>query len=217
VKLRLWNMSARDNLNMYVFMLVLIVVGAVFGVLLASALTLDQQQELADQMDVYLSSIRHADQFNHAAAFWDSFIFYGKWLGLIWLLGVSVIGLPLVLVLDFLKGMLIGFAVALLVDQLAWKGVLFFLVSTALPNAIVVPALLIASVSASRFAFFLVRERLFRKKGQLLPPFLAHTAVTGLMLVVLLCAALYEAFVAPVLLSQVAPQVDAQATNVVRE
>ena len=217
MKLRLWNMSARDNLNLYVFMLVLIVVGAVFGVLLASALTLDQQQELADQMDIYLSSIRHADPFNHAAAFWDSFIFYGKWLGLIWLLGVSVIGLPIVLVLDFLKGMLIGFAVALLVDQFAWQGVLFFLASTALPNAIVVPALLIASVSASRFAFFLVRERLFRKKGQLLPPFLAHTAVTVLMLAVLLCAALYEAFVAPVLLSQVAPQADAQVTDVVRE
>lgn len=216
MKLRLWNMSARDNLNLYVFMLVLIVVGAVFGVLLASALTLEQQQELADQMSLYLSTIRHADQFNHASAFWDSFIFYGKWLGLIWLLGVSVIGMPIVLVLDFVKGMLIGFAVALLVQQLAWKGVLFFLASTALPNAIVVPALLIASVSATRFAFFIVRERLFRKKGQLLPPFLAHMAVTGLMLAVLLCAALYEAFVAPVLLSHVAPNVVAQATGAIR-
>jgi stage II sporulation protein M len=208
MKLRLWNMSLRENLNLYVFMGVLVVVGAVFGVMLASALTLDQQQELADQMGIYMSTVRHADQFNHSAAFWDSFLFYGKWLGLIWLLGLSVIGIPLVLVLNFLKGMLIGFTVALLIQQMAWKGVYFFLASTALQNAIVVPALMIASVSASRFAYFIVRERLFRRKGQLLPPFLAHTAVNGLMLVMLLCASLYEAFVAPHLLAQVTPAFD---------
>ncbi|MFD0670499.1 stage II sporulation protein M [Cohnella sp. GCM10027633] len=205
MKVRLWNMSARDNLNLYAFMFALVVVGAVFGVLLAGALTLDQQQELADQMGVYMSAVKDAGQFDGWEAFRDSFVFYGKWLGLIWLLGLSVIGLPLVLVLDFLKGMLIGFVVALLIQQLAWKGVLFFLASAAPQNAIVVPALMIASVSASRFASFIVRERLLRKKGQLLPPFLAHTAVTALMLVMLLCASLYEAFVAPKLLEHVTP------------
>lgn len=217
MKLQLWRLSARENMNLYVFMGVLIVVGAVFGVLLAGALTLDQQQELADQLGVYWKTVRETGQFDHAAAFWDSFLFYGKWLGLIWLLGVSVIGLPLVLVLDFLKGMLIGFAAALLVQQLAWKGVVLFLASTALQNAIVVPALMIASVSASRFAYFIVRERLFRRKGQLLPPFVAHTAVTALMLVVLLCAALYEAFVAPILLGHAAPVAESSIAGALRE
>lgn len=203
MKLRLWRLSARENMNLYVFMGVLIVVGAVFGALLAGALTLDQQQELADQLGVYWKTVRDTGQFDHASAFWDSFLFYGKWLGLIWLLGVSVIGVPLVLVIDFLKGLLIGFAAALLVEQSAWKGVLLFLASTALQNAIVVPALMIASVSASRFAYFIVRERLFQRKGRLLPPFVAHTAVTGLMLAVTLCVSLYEAFVAPQLLAHV--------------
>lgn len=205
MKLRLWNLSARDNLNLYVFLFALVVVGAVFGVMLASALTLEQQQELADQMGIYLSNIKDAEQFDRWGAFYDSFVFYGKWLGLIWLLGLSVIGMPVVLVLDFLKGMLLGFAAALLVQQLEWRGVLLFLASSAPQNTIVVPALLIASVSAARFAAYIVRERLLRKKGLLLPPFLAHTAVTALMLVILLGASLYESFVAPHLIERVAP------------
>ncbi|BBI33113.1 stage II sporulation protein M [Cohnella abietis] len=204
---RLWNLSARNNLNLYVFVGVLVIVGAIFGALLVNALTLDQQQELADEISVYMKAVKGTQHFSASTTFWDSFLFYGKWLLLIWFLGLSVIGLPFVLVLDFLKGVLIGFAVALLAQQLAWKGVFFFLAATAPQNAIIIPALMIASISAARFANFVVRERLFRRKGQLLPPFLAHTAVTGLMLVMLCIASLYEAFVSPIVLERVAPTV----------
>lgn len=202
---RLWNLSFRENLNLYVFMGVLIVVGAVFGVMLVNALTLEQQQELADHMGVYLAAAKDPAQLNRGTAFWDSFLFYGKWLGLIWLLGLSVIGLPFVLVLDFLKGVLIGFAAALLVQQMAWKGMLLFAASTIPLNVLVVPAIVIGSVSASRFAHFVVKERLFRRKGRLLPPFLAHTAVTGFSLLVLACAALLEAYGSPLLLERIVP------------
>lgn len=207
MNLRLWNLSARDNLNLYVFVGVLIIVGALFGVLLVNALTLEQQQELADEVGVYLTTVRDSNNLEASTAFWDSFLFYAKWIGLIWLLGLSVIGLPVVLALDFLKGVLIGFAVALLVRQLAWKGVFFFLASTAPQNALVIPALMIASVSASRFAYFVVKERLFRRKGQLLPPFLAHSAVSALMLLMLCCASLYEAFISPYVLERITPMI----------
>lgn len=206
---RMWNLSARENLNLYVFIGVLIIVGAIFGALLVNALTLEQQQELAGEIGLYLSSIKDTDQLVQAVTFWESFLFYSKWLLLIWLLGLSVIGLPVVLVLDFLKGVLIGFAVALLAQQLAWKGVFFFLVATAPQNALVIPALMIASVSAARFAYFVVKERLFKRKGQLMPSFLAHTAVSVLMLAMLCIASLYEAYLSPLLLERIAPTVTA--------
>ncbi|WP_268747770.1 stage II sporulation protein M [Cohnella kolymensis] len=87
------------------------------------------------------------------------------------------------------------------------EGVFFFLASTAPQNAIVIPAIMIASVSASRFAYFVVRERLFRRKGQLLPPFLAHTGVAALMLLMLCCASLYEAFISPYVLERITPMI----------
>lgn len=215
VNLKLWNLAARDNLNLYVFVGVLVAVGAIFGALLVNALTLEQQQELADEIGVYLTNVQDSQHFSHITTFWDSFWFYSKWLLLIWLLGLSVIGIPLVLVLDFLKGVLIGFAVALLTQQFAWKGVFFFLAATAPQNALVIPALLIASVSSARFAYFVARERLFRRKGQLLPPFLAHTAVTLLMLLMLGLASLYVAFLSPLLLERVTPTlISAENTTV---
>ncbi|MFC4302586.1 stage II sporulation protein M [Cohnella boryungensis] len=210
VNFRIWNLSTRQNLNLYVFLGVLVVVGAIFGTLLVNALTLEQQQELADELGVYMASMKDASEFSPGTAFRDSFLFYGKWLLLIWFLGLSVIGAPLVLLLDFLKGVLIGFAVALMAQQLAWKGVWFFLVAAAPQNAVVIPALMVASLSAARFAYFVVKERLFRRKGQLLPPFIAHTAVTLALLLLLSFVSLYEAFVSPALLQKIAPSVATQ-------
>lgn len=207
VNFRILNLSARENLNLYVFVGVLVVVGAIFGALLVNALTLEQQQELTDDIGLYMTTIKDAEQILQASTFWESFLFYSKWLLLIWLLGLSVIGLPVVLVLDFLKGVLVGFAVALLAQQLAWKGVFFFLVATAPQNALVIPALMIASVSAARFSFFVVRDRLFKRRGRLLPPFLAHTAVSILMLLMLCIASLYEAYLSPLLLERIAPMI----------
>jgi len=214
VSFRMWNLSARDNLNLYVFLGVLVLVGAIFGAMLVHALTLEQQQELADALGVYMAKIDSASKTTPSSAFWDSFLFYGKWLLLIWFLGLSVIGLPFVFVLDFLKGVLIGFAIAVLAQQFAWDGVLFFLLATAPRNALVLPALVIASLSSARFAYFVVRERLFRRKGQLLPPFLAHTAVTAAMLLVLCVASLYESFVSPKVLGAIAPSVSAQEISI---
>ncbi|WP_276351833.1 stage II sporulation protein M [Cohnella caldifontis] len=211
---RLWNLSARENLNLYLFVGVLLAVGAVFGVLLVHALTLEQRQELAQHLGVYLKSAKTPEDWNVAAAFRDSLLFYAKWLVLIWLLGVSVIGLPLVLILDFLKGVLIGFAVGLLVNEYAWQGVWFSLAAVAPQNALVIPALMIASVSSARFAYFVVKDRLFRRKGNLLPPFLAHTAAAALMMGMLALASLYEAYVSPLLLERAAPEAQAAVQSI---
>lgn len=205
----MWNVSTRENMNLYLFVGVLLVVGAVFGALLVRALTFEQQRDLAEHLGLYLNAARDPGALNPAETFRDSLIFYGKWLALIWLLGLSVIGLPLVFILDFLKGVLIGFSVGLLVHEFAWNGVLFSFAAVAPQNALVLPALMIASVSSARFAYFVVTERLFRRKGRLLPPFLAHTAVAALMMAMLLMASLYEAYVSPMLLERAAPRADA--------
>ncbi|WP_019006512.1 stage II sporulation protein M [Cohnella laeviribosi] len=216
MSVRPWSLSARDNLNLYVFIGVLMLTGAVFGALLVNALTFEQQQGLADELNAYLAKVGDPLSLQAGAAFWDRFGLYFKWLGLIWLLGLSVIGLPLVLALDFMKGMLIGFTVGSIVRQLEWKGVAVSLAAIAPQNAIVVPALMIASVSASRFAYYIVRERLFRKKGKLLPPFLQHTAVALTMLLLLGCAALYEAYLSPMLLERLTAIVPSGAESVPR-
>ncbi|NBD22657.1 stage II sporulation protein M [Paenibacillus glycinis] len=199
--------SVKDQLSLYVFVFVLFVVGVVFGALMINALTLGQQQDLSDDIGQFILHIQNGTTEQGGAAFMDRAWFQAKWLLLVWVLGLTVVGMPFVLALDFLKGVLVGFAIGMLVREFAWKGLLFALASVAPVNLIAVPAFLIASVSAVTFAVHVVKSRLFGRFGPLGRPLLSFTATAAFMLILLVGAALVESYLTPILLKWAVPLV----------
>ncbi|WP_274651723.1 stage II sporulation protein M [Paenibacillus humicola] len=195
----------RKELTLLIFVTVIFVVGLVFGALLVNALTMDQQRELAENVQLLAKRALADAPGAGGGDFAGRAAFYAKWLLLIWVLGVTVVGMPLVLALDFFKGVLVGFAVATLVNEHAWRGLLFSLASVAPQNLIVVPALLIASVSALSFSLYVIRSRLLNRYGTLSGPLAAHTSTALLMLLIATGAALVETYASPVLLKWAAP------------
>nr|WP_233168209.1 stage II sporulation protein M [Paenibacillus roseus] len=190
----------KDQLALYIFVGVLFIVGVVFGVVMAGALTLEQQQDLTGDVEHFVKLLNAGLGPDKTASFWDRAWFHTKWVLLIWLLGLTVIGTPLLLVLDFLKGALVGFSMGLLIGQHAWSGVLFWLIAVAPQNVLVVPALLIASVAGLSFAAHFVKVRLLQKNGSLARPLIAHTLTAVCMLAVLWAAAWFEAYVSPLIM-----------------
>ncbi|MFL0555519.1 MULTISPECIES: stage II sporulation protein M [Paenibacillus] len=198
--------ALKDQTPLYVFVSVLFLMGVVFGALMVNALTLEQQQDISRFLGDFFLSINEGGSEFQPMTFWQVAGLHLKWLGLIWLLGLSVIGLPGILILDFLKGVLIGFTVGYLVGQYTWKGLLFSLVSVAPHNLIVIPALLIASVAAVSFSLNIIRSRvLMSRPGQATRPFLSYTGLTLAMAVALLAISSFETWVTPVMMSWVTP------------
>lgn len=198
--------ALKDQTPLYVFVSVLFLMGVVFGALMVNALTLEQQQDISRFLGDFFLSINEGGSEFQPMTFWQVAGLHLKWLGLIWLLGLSVIGLPVILILDFLKGVLIGFTVGYLVGQYTWKGLLFSLVSVAPHNLIVIPALLIASVAAVSFSLNIIRSRvLMSRPGQATRPFLSYTGLTLAMAVALLAISSFETWVTPVMMSWVTP------------
>lgn len=198
--------SLRDQTPLYVFVSVLFLMGVVFGALMVNALTLEQQQDLSHYLGDFFVSVNDGGAAFQPLSFWAIASLHLKWLGLIWLLGLSVIGLPGILILDFLKGVLIGFTVGCLVGQFTWKGLLFAIVSVAPHNLVVIPALMIASVAAVGFSLGIIRNRvLLHRTGTAARPFLSYTSLTLTMAVILLAISTFETWVSPEIMSWVTP------------
>lgn len=195
----------KNSMTLYVFVSVLFVVGAVFGALMVNALTFEQQQDLAHDLEQYIRLMNAGIGADEAYSFWERAVFHAKWMFLIWLLGITVVGLPGVLALNFLKGALVGFSIGTLINQYAWKGVLFSLVSIAPQNIIAIPAMIVASVAALTFSLYVVKNRILQQKGTLAPELAAFTSTALLMLMILAGAALFEAYVSPALISWASP------------
>lgn len=201
--------ALKDHTPLYVFVAVLFLMGVVFGALMVNALTLEQQQDLSKYLSNFFMSVNESTGSMNEVTFWYITSLHLKWLGLIWVLGLSVIGLPGILILDFFKGVLIGFTVGCLVGQFSWKGMLFALVSVAPPNLVIIPVILIASVSALTFSLHIIRNRvMLNRKGNLSQSFLSYTAVTLVLGVLVVAVSSFETWVTPVLMSWVTPMLE---------
>jgi stage II sporulation protein M len=195
----------KENLSLYVFVSVLFVIGVVFGAVMVNALSLEQKQEMSRHLGNFFQEVNGGMEVESGHSFQEAFGMHMKWILLIWLFGLSIIGLPLILILDFLKGVLIGFTVGYLVGQLSWKGMLFALVSVAPQNVIIIPALLICSVSAMAFSIYMIKNRFIQRRGTIYHPFMRYTSITLLMGFFLLGAALWEEYLSLDLIKWVTP------------
>jgi stage II sporulation protein M len=195
----------KEHLSLYVFVGVIFITGVVFGAVMVGALSPEQKQEIMRYLSNFFSSVEQGAFSDAKSSFQQSFALHIKWILIIWVLGMSVIGLPLILILDFLKGVLIGFSVAYLVGQFSWNGLWFALVSVAPQNLIEIPTLLLCSVTAMAFSIHLVKQRFMTRKGTFYEPFMRYSATVLLSVTLLAGVAMFEAYVSPVMMKWVAP------------
>lgn len=188
----------RRNLMPYVVSTVILVMGIVFGAIAIHALADVRRAELARYLSAFFQ------EFGSQGAAPPSLVARGailanlKTLGIIWLLAVSVIGIPGVLVALFARGFVIGFTVGFLVDELGWKGIGFATVAVLPHNLLVIPALIAASASGLTFAWTVVRNRLAGVRESAYYPFVASTAISLVAVLVLVAASFVQAYVVPV-------------------
>lgn len=196
----------KDQTMLYVFVGVLFLVGVLFGALMVNALSLEQQQEMARYLNHFFVNVQDGGETMSQSSYWSIAALHLKWIGLIWILGLSVIGLPGILILDFLKGVLIGFTVGYLVGQYSWKGLLFALVSIAPQNLFIIPVLMMCSVAAITFSLYIIRDRfIMNRGGSMVKPFVSYAMLTFFMVLLTLGVASFETWVTPAMMRWVTP------------
>lgn len=211
--------TLKDQTPYYVFLAVLFLVGTVFGALMVNALSLEQLQDLSRYLKDFFATVNQNEQGfadpQAASTFWDSASLHLKWVGLIWVCGLSVIGLPGIFVLNFLKGVLIGFSVGYLVGQYSWKGLLFSLVSVTPHNLLVIPVLLVCSVAAMTFSIHMIKTKILatRPSDGMLRPLLSYAGLTAVMMLLLVGSATIETWITPVMMQWVTPMLTASVPS----
>ncbi|MBE0467070.1 MAG: stage II sporulation protein M [Candidatus Desulforudis sp.] len=114
----------------------------------------------------------------------------------IYLAGLSVIGIPVMLGLLFVRGFAMGFAVWFVISEMGWPGVLLVLASILPQNLILIPAAIFAGAAALSFSVLLVR-RGFNPEINVWANFLRYSGMLAAAAAVAVGAGMVEAFVTP--------------------
>lgn len=190
----------KENISLYIFSLVLFVMGLIFGSIVIKSLSFSQEQELANYINNFFYSISSGEWQSSKAAFWQILIDNLKYLLLIWFLGLSIIGMPLIFMIIFMKGFVIGFTVSFFISELTWKGFLFSIVSVLPQNMLLVPVFIIAGVSGTLFSLSLIKGRGNKKPSSYQQSFTSYSFLILLLGGVVFLASGFEAFVSPYLM-----------------
>lgn len=155
-----------------------------------------QKQDLFFYLERFFGQITEGVSIDKIDILWQSFTYHAKYLLLLCILGLSVIGLPLVWVLIFVKGLVIGFSVGFIVNQLGLQGLLLASLSIAPQNILVIPIYITAGSISMIFSLTLINKLFSRKNHQLLlQPLAKYSIIFVILLVVSFAAALVEAYV----------------------
>ncbi|MCM3760344.1 stage II sporulation protein M [Alkalihalobacillus oceani] len=190
-----------ENRAIYLFTTVLFLIGIIFGAIIVNSLSLTQKHDLYMYVSQFFGQVSQGDLAEPAAIFSQSFVHYAKYFGLMWILGLSMIGLPVILVLLFLKGVVVGFTVGFLVNQMGMSGFFLSFVSIMPQNFILVPAFIIVGTASISFCLKMVRQQFVKKANiPVLPQFLRYSLLVFSVGGVVTLASAFEAYISPVLM-----------------
>lgn len=196
------NQHLEEHSSLYLFTVILFIMGVIFGTLTVQSLGYMQQEDLFYYLQAFMSELQSGQLMDTSSnyALFQNFMQHLKYIGFIWLLGLSIIGLPVILILLFLKGVFIGFTVGFFIHQLGWGGFLFSLVSVVPQNLVLVPLILLISVLSISFSLRLISHLLANQRTRKRPSFVKYSGVMVALSVILFGVALFETYLSPAMM-----------------
>lgn len=81
----------------------------------------------------------------------------------VWFLGLTMIGIPVILIIDVIKGFTIGFTISFVINGMGIEGMWFSLLGVLPQNIIYIPCIIFASVLAMEFSLMILKDRANRQ------------------------------------------------------
>ena len=195
-----------ERFFLFLLVIILLVMGVVFGSLSVNSLGSNQRHELTQYLRLFLQGFRQDPTAVVADPGYVREAIAGHFKTVLFLLvlGISVIGVPLVLLLIFTRGYILGFTVAFLVRQLGGRGVLLAAAGVLPHQFLIIPTLVALAVFNIEFPGALIRSRFGHNPVVVSRELLRCLGLNGGGLIVLVLSGLLEGFVIPVLIRWIA-------------
>jgi stage II sporulation protein M len=195
----------QERFFLFLLVVLLFIMGIVFGALSVNSLGNGQKMELTQYLQVFFAGIKEETRpVSDLSLAKDAIFGHIKTVFFLLVLGISVIGVPLILFLVFTKGYILGFTIGFILQQLAGKGFLFSITSILPHYLLFVPAIILGAVANMDFAGELLKNRWGKLAQPISVEFFRCLGLNGIVLFTLTISGLVEGFISPLFIYWVA-------------
>ncbi len=189
----------KRRIPLFIGVLILFVMGISFGSLAVQTLSEPQRADLSSYLEHFYASFPQEVAVSNRPllarqGMIDTII---KTSGLMWLLGLTVIGAPLILGIIFLRGFVLGFTIGFIIEEFVYRGVIVAITSILPHNILVIPAILLAGGATLSFSLSATKT-LIGAEQNIYNQFLSCTFIILCSCGLLALAAFVEAYITPV-------------------
>ena len=188
------------NRNLFVFLMVIVIVGIVFGAMFSTILDLNDKQLVGSYLNDFFTNVK-SGELNYKSSLINSLIFTVGFALFIWLLGISVIGFFIIIFLLFLKSFILGFTAGSLIINFKLKGVLYSFIYVFPHQVINVLIFMLLCGYSLIISFKLISCFMGKKVLDFKNIFNRYLIVLLISVLVLVLTSLYEVYVMPYLLN----------------
>lgn len=192
------------NSKTIIFLLSLTVVGIISGTIFSLVINSSDKALISEHLGGFFEAVKN-NQLNSLDALKNSILDNYSISILIWLLGISIIGLPIIILLFFSKAFIIGFTIGSIMINYKLKGCLIsflYLFPHHIVNILLYLLLLVYAIALSiKLLYTFVK----RKSIDFKPIISKYLGILFICLVGFVLTSLYEAFIMPKLINLILP------------
>lgn len=181
--------------KLYLFLIGLMVTGLIAGILFWFVISKEDKLLVTKNLTNFFSCIKEGNSINYGASLLNSVVTSLIYVILIWLLGISIIGLPIILVMMATKSFIVGFSIAGIISSYGLKGIVGAFVYV-FPHQIVFLLLLILlGFYASAFCIKLFKYLFLKQMINFKETMRKYLKILGISCLSVLVISLFETFI----------------------
>ncbi|WP_446899374.1 stage II sporulation protein M [Clostridium sp. LBM24168] len=198
------NKHVQDNFWLYVITLLCFFTGIVLGIYSVRYMGGFEKNDLLSYLDSFKNAVS-SDGINYKAIFIETIKLNIPMIVIIWFLGLTMIGIPVILVIDVIKGFTVGFASSFIINELGMKGIWFVLLGIFPQNIIYIPCIIFSSVLAMEFSLNIFKDRSGNQwKSHVLLKLTSYSITFVFIMAVMCIGLLMEVYLTPNIMKLIA-------------
>ncbi|MBM7869194.1 stage II sporulation protein M [Clostridium pascui] len=191
------NDHIKENFWLYVISLICIFTGMVLGVYTVKYMGEIYKTDLISYFQGFTEYLT-TESLNYKEVFLNTIRSNIPFILFIWLLGMTMVGIPVILIIGIIKGYTLGFTISFIINSVGLKGIGIAIFGVIIQNIIYIPCMIIASVLAMEFSLNFLKERIDRRvKENIWIKMLSYSCSFLAIIAVMFVGFFMEAYIIP--------------------
>lgn len=186
----------KKNKYKYFFLITIIILGFFSGIILSNILSYNDKMEIGELVEGYFMNLKENTEINYLSNFLNNFSIDFTYLFLLFIFGLSIIGIVLNPFILYFKSFITGFSVGIIISIYSFKGIIGGILYIFPHQIINIIVYLLLSYYGMNLSIKLFKSLFLKKQFQTSEFMKKYFKILGLSSIVLLISSLYETFLA---------------------